>query len=1005
VSTPPIATFLARVRHLLYRHEARRAALSALAVLAALAVVMPLLGHVVDRRAIALALLGTGGLAAVIVIGWAVVIGVLAPRRRFAADADVARWVGRGPTASALPAGTPLASDLLSAVELDGGPVRPGAPSPTLVAALLATTATRLAGIDPIALVPRAEVRRAGRWALAAAATNIALLVAAPHLVADGWRHLVAAPPAPFDGAQMSTVPLVGDLDATLAYPAYTKRPPLDLPSSSGDLRGVPGTAVTLRGRVLVPAQEVDIVFEPPATAGSDAPPPIPCRLDGDQLSGDFVIAQPTRYRFEVTSPSGARSVEATARTIDAEPDQPPVVQLVAPAEPLDVANLRRVELGYTIDDDFGLTSAELVWESDQHAAGSAAHDRGRKPIAIAGASRATGKLLWDIAEVQVPSGGEVRYWIEAKDNDTVGGPNIGRSRELHLRVISPRERHEETLARQQDLAEKVVHHLGARLVGPGDDAAARDDLDHQLRDLVVELGSVAAAFDKDTRASDSLRKALAGMRDRLDRAATAEQKLVPKGKVALKGAYVNLDAHLVSELEDDTVALADWLDRERLEGLLDLSDEIAAHQKRLADLLAEYARTKDPRVLDEIDRELRSLDRAYAELQRHQRGMPEDVLDQYVHQDALQPHASCIDDVRALVRAGKTTEAQAQLDKCRAQHRRAADDLEGSLAQLRGDKFTDEQKKLDEVMNALADVAKDQDDIAAEANRVFESYAEKADEVARGNRREATRRVGPLVDKLRRRLHDIDEAGLTPFAKEELDVVERRLGDVEHMTGDGDLAEALAMARQAKQSLDTIAGELEAAIADDPKSKWADATQDALDGIERAAPVAKELIDELQALAPRPDQIMSADDQRALDRLRRRQDANRERGKQLGDRAKQLGGELPGDTASELGKKLGGAIDNMASASDRMKERDPSGAREATRSAADALAKARDRARSAARQAQEGSINDEPVRIPGADDYRAPEQYREEVLEGMKKPGPADYQDMNERYLEELTK
>ena len=35
--------------------------------------------------------------------------------------------------------------------------------------------------------------------------------------------------------------------------------------------------------------------------------------------------------------------------------------------------------------------------------------------------------------------------------------------------------------------------------------------------------------------------------------------------------------------------------------------------------------------------------------------------------------------------------------------------------------------------MNELADVGKDQDDIAAEANKIFEQYAEKADEVARG--------------------------------------------------------------------------------------------------------------------------------------------------------------------------------------------------------------------------------------------------------------------------------
>src|SRR6185503_19382962 len=140
------------------------------------------------------------------------------------------------------------------------------------------------------------------------------------------------------------------------------------------------------------------------------------------------------------------------------------------------------------------------------------------------------------------------------------------------------------------------------------------------------------------------------------------------------------------------------------------------------------------------------------------------------------------------------------------------------------------------------------------------------------------------LVDKLRRRLAQINESGLTPFAKEELDIVQRRVNDVEKMVDDGDLAEALGMARQAKTSLDTIAGELEAAINDDPKSKWADATQDALDGVERAAPIAKELIDELSSLSPKPEQIMSGDDLRALDRLRRRQAMNRQRTQKLTD-------------------------------------------------------------------------------------------------------------------------
>src|SRR5262249_46993681 len=276
-----------------------------------------------------------------------------------------------------------------------------------------------------------------------------------------------------------------GDLEATLTAPAYSRRQRLTLPSSSGDVRGLPGTTVALRARVLAPAASVELLVEP---IDHGEPRTIAAKLDGDQLSAQLTIARSAPYRFTVTSPSGERAIETAPRAIEAEPDQAPVVQLMAPADPLDVTTLRRVELAYVIEDDFGIASAELVWEAGK--------DKGKKPIAIAspgsagarstpGGSaesiepvraapaeaaalasrgRVQGKLMGDIAEVQVRSGGEVRYWIEAKDNDTVGGPNIGRSRELHLKVVSPRERHEETLARQQEVAEKILKNLAGRL-------------------------------------------------------------------------------------------------------------------------------------------------------------------------------------------------------------------------------------------------------------------------------------------------------------------------------------------------------------------------------------------------------------------------------------------------------------------------------------------------------------------------------------------------------------
>ncbi|MGE3546637.1 MAG: hypothetical protein AB7L28_22105, partial [Kofleriaceae bacterium] len=90
-----IPGFLQRVRALLYRHEARRTVLHAVIAAAMLALVLPLIGRLVDgHRTTATAVLGIAGLIAGAVAIGAVVIGVVAPRRRWGTDSDLARWVG-----------------------------------------------------------------------------------------------------------------------------------------------------------------------------------------------------------------------------------------------------------------------------------------------------------------------------------------------------------------------------------------------------------------------------------------------------------------------------------------------------------------------------------------------------------------------------------------------------------------------------------------------------------------------------------------------------------------------------------------------------------------------------------------------------------------------------------------------------------------------------------------------------------------------------------------------
>jgi hypothetical protein len=1012
-----LRSFLDRVRARLLRHDRLFALFAAIAALTGLALLLPLAAlALVGTRSTAFALAAGGGLVASLVVIAAVVLGVIVPLRRWKSDAAVARHVGRREP--------PVASDLLSSVELDDAaiPSRRGAPSPELIAALIGATAERIRVLDARALVPGRAVRQAAFVCAGIVALHAGVAIAAPGVLADGWRRLTEAPRAPFDGAALTPTPLVGDLKVTLDAPSYTRRPQSVLDSSSGEFRAMPGTRVTLETRSIEPVIAAFVVVE--RLDGGSEPGDsehLEMELDGDTLRAEFVVDGPLRYRFQVERPDHKRLVEVTPRHVEIEPDLAPSVQLLAPAEDLDVTSMKRVELGVTAEDDHGISKVELVWST---ASGSGKPEVTRKTLELLDSpgvqSTVQAKVVWDLAEVALPPGARVDYHVEVTDGDTVRGPNVGTSRVFHLRVFSPRERHEQNLVRQEEVAEKMLRVLGGRLVHHahgGDDLAIRDELRRVGSEVIVELGTLVAAFDKDPQADKRLSKDLEAMRGRLDKLAAAEARVLdklpkrqpggdpPKGTGARFG---HVDKQLIAELEDDVIALADWLSRERMESLLDVADEIAAHRKRLDQLLEEYARTGDPRLKAEIERELRALEQRLAELARMRSGMDAEVLDQFVHSEAMQDKRAgdCFEEVRNLFAAGKVDEAQKKLAECGASLDAAAGAMESALEQLRGDKFADEQQKLDELQDQLADLTQDQQEIAKEADRLFERYADKADQMMEDLGKEAKKRLSSTLDKLRDRIEDVPPSGLTPFAQEELDIVERRLDDLEEMLADGDIAEALGMARQAKQSLDTVSAELEAALEDDPQSQWADETAESLDAVERAHPPADKLIEELDELAPSPDQIMDKDDKKAMEKLRRRQAAADEQAKRLADKARQMAPELPGTSGAEIGEKVDEASRHMKQAEGRMKARDPSAARDSARQAAEALEKAKQSARSAARQQmQDGGagLDKEPIRIPGADEYRAPEHFREDILEAMKKRAPEGYDEMIKRYYEEL--
>jgi hypothetical protein len=176
---------------------------------------------------------------------------------------------------------------------------------------------------------------------------------------------------------------------------------------------------------------------------------------------------------------------------------------------------------------------------------------------------------------------------------------------------------------------------------------------------------------------------------------------------------------------------------------------------------------------------------------------------------------------------------------------------------------------------------------------------------------------------------------------------------------------------------------------------------------------LAREIGEELDKAMPKASQLMSGDDQKKMTELGHRQEALRKRAQELG---KELGKPRTGPDGKpmsvpvprEIGPGLKEAGQHMERAEDDLRGQAP---REAVSEEGQALEKLNQmkeqmqRERRPREQGQGGRMDKEPVRIPGADEFRAPKEFRQDLLDAMKRGAPSEYKEQLKRYYEELAK
>src|SRR5439155_906895 len=126
-------------------------------------------------------------------------------------------------------------------------------------------------------------------------------------------------------------VALIGDVRITYSYPGYTGLPPRTVEGSTGDVAAVKGTRVHIETHPLRAARKALLLLGEAGEKGE-----VGAAVSGSVLTADLTLNEDASYRFWLQPPLGRAVREARSHHLTVEPDAPPRVEILGPADRLE---------------------------------------------------------------------------------------------------------------------------------------------------------------------------------------------------------------------------------------------------------------------------------------------------------------------------------------------------------------------------------------------------------------------------------------------------------------------------------------------------------------------------------------------------------------------------------------------------------------------------------------------------------------------------------------------
>ncbi len=258
--------------------------------------------------------------------------------------------------------------------------------------------------------------------------------------------------------------PTLKALTIRLVSPPYTGLPVQTLAPGLTQLRALEATRLELEAEASKPLEYAQLRIGEDTVGGA---------LAFDASRTRFKTAIPVKgtftFWFRLKDTEGFLNRDEVRYDVRGFKDEPPRVVFDEPKTDRDVPADATIPVRIVLDDDFGLHSARLIYrvatgESEPHDQAViplwTAKDQSPTPVASTVVKHEEVSYDWHLAPLKLPVGTVVTFYADARDLDTIKGPNVGKSRELRLRIVSKDDASRQFDDARRDFREEVARVL-----------------------------------------------------------------------------------------------------------------------------------------------------------------------------------------------------------------------------------------------------------------------------------------------------------------------------------------------------------------------------------------------------------------------------------------------------------------------------------------------------------------------------------------------------------------